>query len=113
MQYDQSGKLVPLDLPYPGSNLLSLASGGAIYVRDPHQTLVNEQLNLGAFRPLGADDWKLILPYLEENQRLFGIRINEDLLTVDGVLSQPVEVYRKVMPRKDAEIEADMEGLGE
>jgi glutamate synthase domain-containing protein 1/glutamate synthase domain-containing protein 3 len=113
MQYDQSGKLVPLDLPYPGSNLLSLASGGAIYVRDPHQTLVNEQLNLGAFRPLGADDWKLILPYLEENQRLFGIRIKEDLLTVDGNLRKPKEVYRKVMPRKDAEIEADMEGLGE
>jgi glutamate synthase domain-containing protein 1/glutamate synthase domain-containing protein 3 len=113
MQYDQSGKLVPLDLPYPGSNLLSLASGGAIYVRDPSRTLVNEQLNLGAYRPLGCEDWKLILPYLEENQRLFGIRINEDLLTVDGVLRTPKEVYRKVMPRKDAEIEADLEGLGE
>jgi len=107
MQYDQSGKLVPLDLPYPGSNLLSLASGGAIYVRDPHQTLVEEQLNLGAYRPLGADDWKLMLPYLEENQRLFDIRIREDLLTVDGVLREPKEVYRKVMPRKDAEIQAE------
>ncbi|MGD0383698.1 MAG: hypothetical protein ABSA77_09265 [Thermoguttaceae bacterium] len=113
MQYNQRGELVPLDLPYPGSNLLSLASGGAIYVRDPHQTLVEEQLNLGAYRPLGADDWKLMLPYLEENQRLFGIRIKEDLLTVDGVLSQPAEVYRKVMPRKDAEIEAELEGMGE
>jgi glutamate synthase domain-containing protein 1/glutamate synthase domain-containing protein 3 len=113
MQYDQSGKLVPLDHPYPGSNLLSLASGGAIYIRDPHRTLVNEQLNLGAYRPMGAEDWKLILPYLEENQRLFGIRIKEDLLTVDGVLREPKEVYRKVMPRKDAEIEADLEGMGE
>ena len=72
LRYDQQGKLVPLDLPYPGSNLLSLASGGAIYVRDPHRTLVDEQLNGGAYRPLGAADWKLILPYLEENQRLFG-----------------------------------------
>ena len=53
---------VPLDLPYPGSNLLSLASGGAIYVRDPHRTLVEEQLNGGAYRPLSAADWRLILP---------------------------------------------------
>jgi hypothetical protein len=113
MQYDQSGKLMPLDMPYPGSNLLSLASGGAIYVRDPHHTLVNEQLNGGAYRPLGKADWKLMLPYLEENQRLFGIRIKEDLLTVDGALREPKQVYRKVMPRKDAEIEAEMEGMGE
>ncbi len=113
LRYDQHGKLVPLDLPYPGSNLLSLASGGAIYVRDPHRTLVDEQLNGGAYRPLGAADWKLMLPYLEENQRLFGIRIQQDLLTVDGVLRTPADVYRKVMPRKDAEIEAEMEGMGE
>ena len=33
-----------------------------------------------------AADWRLILPYLEENERLFGIRIERDLLTVDGVL---------------------------
>jgi glutamate synthase domain-containing protein 1/glutamate synthase domain-containing protein 3 len=113
LRYDLHGKLVPLDHPYPGSNLLSLASGGAIYVRDPHRTLVDEQLNGGAYRTLGAADWKLILPYLEENERLFGIRIQQDLLTVDGVLRTPAEVYRKVMPRKDAEAEAEMEGLGE
>jgi len=113
LRYEQDGRLVPLDLPYPGSNLLSLASGGAIYVRDPRRTLVEEQLNGGAYRPLSAADWKLILPYLEENQRLFGIRIQQDLLTVDGVLRSPAEVYRKVMPRKDAEIEAELEGMGE
>jgi glutamate synthase domain-containing protein 3 len=113
LRYDLGGKLVPLDQPYPGSNLLSLASGGAIYVRDPHRTLVEEQLNGGAYRPLAAADWKLMLPYLEENQRLFGIRIQQDLLTVDGVLRAPSDVYRKVMPRKDAEIEAEMEGMGE
>ncbi len=82
--YDQNGQLSPLERPYPGSNLLSLASGGAIYVRDPHRTLVDEQLNGGAYRPLSPADWKLILPYLEENQRLFGIRIDRDLLCVDG-----------------------------
>jgi hypothetical protein len=89
-----------------------LASGGAIYVRDPYRTLVDEQLNGGAYRPLGAADWKLILPYLEENQRLFGIRVQQDLLTVDGVLRAPADVYRKVMPRKDAEIEMELEGMG-
>ncbi|MGA2030636.1 MAG: hypothetical protein ABSG68_00130 [Thermoguttaceae bacterium] len=113
LHYDQHGKLLPLDLPYPGANLLSLASGGAIYVRDPRRTLVEEQLNGGAYRPLGAADWKLILPYLEENQRLFGIRIQQDLLTVDGILRTPAQVYRKVMPHKDAEIEAELEGVGE
>ena len=113
LRCELDGRLVPLDSPYPGSNLLSLASGGAIYVRDPHHKLVDEQLNGGAYRPLGTADWRLMLPYLEENQRLFGVRIEEDLLTVDGVLRLPAEVYRKVMPRKDAEIEAEMEGMGE
>ena len=90
LQYDQSGKLVPLNPPYPGSNLLSLASGGAIYVRDPHRTLVDEQLNGGAYRKLSEADWRLIRPYLEENQRLFGIRIERDLLTVDGTPAEAV-----------------------
>ena len=113
LQFDEQGTPVPLDQPYPGSNLLSLASGGAIYVRDPHHTLVDEQLNGGMYRELSPADWKLILPYLRENERLFGIRVDEDLLTVDGVLRRPSEVYRKVMPYQDAELEAEMEGLGE
>ena len=29
------------------------------------------------------------------------------------VLRRPADVYRKVMPRKDAEFEAEMEGQGE
>jgi len=41
------------------------------------------------------------------------IRIDRDLLTVDGVPRSPSEVYRKVMPRRDAEAEAMMEGMGE
>jgi glutamate synthase domain-containing protein 1/glutamate synthase domain-containing protein 3 len=106
LRFDDFGNVVPLEMPYPGGNLLSLASGGAIYVRDPHRTLVDEQLNGGAYRPLGAADWKLIAPYLEENERLFGIRIDRDLLTVDGVQRSPAQVYRKVMPKKDAEAEA-------
>ncbi len=93
------GIVVPLDLPYPGSNLLSLASGGAIYVRDPRRTLVAEQLNGGVFCKITGGDWKLILPFLQENERLFGICVERDLLTVDGVVKQPAEVYRKVMPK--------------
>jgi hypothetical protein len=112
LQYDQHGNLRSLDLPYPGGNLLSLASGGAIYIRDPHRTLVEEQLNGGAYRPLSTADWRLILPYLEENERLFGIRVDLDLLTVGGIPRTPQEVYRKVMPRSDAEAEAELEGLG-
>jgi hypothetical protein len=83
-------------MPYPGSNLFSLASGGAIYLRDPHQTAVPEQLNGGEFVDLTPDDWELIRPYLEENERLFGISIQHDLLTVDGTLTDYTKVYRKV-----------------
>jgi hypothetical protein len=90
-----------------------LASGGAIYVRDPHKALVDEQLNAGVYKTLSDADWKLILPYLEENERLFGIDVERDLLTVDSVLRQPAEVYRKVVPLKDRGAEMELEGLGE
>lgn len=96
---DAHGNFSGLELPYPGSNLLSLASGGAVYVRDPHSTLVVDQLNGGEYRHLTAADWQLILPYLLENERLFGVRVEQDLLTVDGVQRSPREVYRKVVPR--------------
>jgi glutamate synthase domain-containing protein 3 len=94
---DEDGKVIPLAEPYPGSNLFSLASGGAIYVRDPHQKVVNQQLNGGKFTALTQADWELILPFLQENERLFGIKI-DDLLTVEGRLCKPEEVYRKVTP---------------
>jgi len=114
LQYDPyDGQLCPLEMPYPGNNLLSLASGGAIFIRDPHRTLVEEQLNGGAYRTLSVADWKLMLPYLKENERLFGVRIDRDLLTVDGIPASPHVVYRKVLPRKDAELEAELEGMGE
>ncbi len=97
VQIDEDGKVVALSEPYPGSNLFSLASGGAIYVRDPHHKVVDQQLNGGKFTTLTPADWDLILPYLEENERLFGIRV-EDLLAVDGRQRTPQEVYRKVAP---------------
>jgi hypothetical protein len=95
--FDDKGKLVSLPEPYPGSNFFSLASGGAIYIRDPQKAVIDEQLNGGRFVPLTDEDWELIRPYLEENERLFGIKI-EDLLTVDGKLLLPSGVYRKVTP---------------
>jgi glutamate synthase domain-containing protein 3 len=105
IKFDDNGKIVPLPEPYPGSNLFSLASGGAIYVRDPQKKCDEQQLNGGQFMPLSNEDWELILPYLQENERLFGISI-KDLLTVNGERFEPTEVYRKVIPSKSAVSEA-------
>lgn len=95
VEFDARGRIVPQASPYPGSNLFSLASGGAIYIRDPRRQVVERQLNGGVFSPLADQDWRLIRPYLEENARLFGIAL-EDLLRVDGEVRRPDEVYRKV-----------------
>jgi glutamate synthase domain-containing protein 3 len=92
---DEDGKVDFLDRPYPGSNLFSLASGGAIYARDPHRLIVEEQLNGGALAELTDEDWRLFEPYLRENEKHFGISV-EQLLTVDGILKDPKSVYRKV-----------------
>ena len=96
MEFDEHGRIREQAMPFPGSNLFSLASGGAIYVRDPHQRLAKEQLNGGEFALLEEKDWKLILPYLQENERLFDISVEKNLLAVDGKRRRPEEVYRKV-----------------
>ncbi|MFZ0611361.1 MAG: hypothetical protein WAM73_03915 [Desulfobacterales bacterium] len=98
LEFDSNGRLVGRKRPYPGSNLFSLASGGAIYLRDPHRTVVAGQLNGGVFADLTPADWDLIRPYLEENERLFGISVADDLLTVDGEKRDYRSVYRKVQP---------------
>ena len=95
IEYDSGGSLTPLAAPYPGANLFSLASGGAIYIRDPHHQVVERQLNGGVFSALTDKDWRLIRPYLEENERLLGVKLR-DLLTVDGRPGAPRDVYRKV-----------------
>ena len=94
---DNDGSIREYESPYPGSNIFSLASGGAIYVRDPHNKLVDEQLNGGEFVEISEADWKLIVPYLEENEKLFDIPI-ERLLTVSNKKREPKEVYRKIIP---------------
>ncbi len=98
MAYDEAGQLQPLESPYPGGNLFSLASGGAIYLRDPDHKVLAEQLNGGEFVALSPADWELIAPYLAENERLFGIPV-QALLTVDGQPRPPQDVYRKVAVR--------------
>jgi glutamate synthase domain-containing protein 3 len=100
LEYDGRGRLRSQRTPYPGSNLFSLASGGAIYIRDPYQQVVEEQLNGGELVDLTEGDWNLILPYLQENERLFGISVEHDLLFVDGHQRQPDQVYRKIQPVK-------------
>jgi glutamate synthase domain-containing protein 1/glutamate synthase domain-containing protein 3 len=98
---DERGHLQELESPYPGGNLFSLASGGAIYLRDPRRLVGEQQLNGGVFADLSPQDWDLIEPYLRENERLFGIRV-QDLLMVDGQPRSPDLVYRKVTVHQSA-----------
>ena len=74
---------------------------------------MSEQLNGGEIVPLDDKDWELILPYLEENERLFGISIERHLLVVDGARRTPEAVYRKVRPRKAAPHQVEEDGLEE
>jgi hypothetical protein len=106
---DQEGRIEELPSPYPGGNLFSLASGGAIYVRDPHVRVGEEQLNGGEFDEFLDRDWSLIGPYLEENERLFGICVEKDLLTVDGEQLPPEKVYRKIIPARDTILSPDLD----
>jgi glutamate synthase domain-containing protein 3 len=95
IEIDDQGRIVEMETPYPGGNLFSLASGGAIYVRDPHRRLTEDLLNGGQFFELPPEDWTLVEAMLRENEREFGITIGQ-LLTVDGEVLPPEKVYRKV-----------------
>jgi len=92
------GKFIEQEYPYPGGNLFSLASGGAIFIRDPYRKVSIDQLNGGRLADFTRTDWDLILPYLEENERLFGISVARDLLTVADKHLEPHQVYRKIEP---------------
>ena len=104
--FDDDGQIVDLEIPYPGGNLFSLASGGAIYIRDPHGKVFEEQLNGGEFSEFEDRDWALIKPYLEENERLFGIPVAR-LLQVDGELLPAERVYRKISPHAVRALQAE------
>ncbi|MBU1903735.1 MAG: glutamate synthase [Proteobacteria bacterium] len=107
IEFDEKGVVKPQETPYPGANLFSLASGGAIYVRDPLKLVDDQQLNGGNLVPMEEKDWELILPYLKENERLFGISIEADLLAVEGQVRNALEVYRKVRPMQAVDVEKD------
>jgi len=93
--FNPKGEIVELDSPYPGGNLFSLASGGAIYIRDPLFKVEEGQLNGGRFAELSDEDWALIFPYLKENERLFKIPVTR-LLSVNNEVLSFEKVYRKV-----------------
>ncbi len=101
LTYDERGEVIGLEMKYPGNNLFSLASGGACYLNDPYHTVTENQLNGAEFTSFRREDWHTILPYLQENGRLFGISIRHDLLMVDGVLKWPEEVFRKIIASRE------------
>ena len=103
---NDQGRIVELDPPYAGGNLFSLASGGAIYIRDPHGKVSEEQLNGGEFARVEERDWAVISPFLEENERLFGIPVAR-LLEVGGNPLPPSQVYRKIRPKAIAALQAE------
>ncbi|MBW1616708.1 MAG: glutamate synthase [Deltaproteobacteria bacterium] len=98
VKFNEEEKVVPLKNPYSGSNLFSLAAGGALYIRDPYKRIQKEQLNGGEIVKLMNADWNLIAPYLEENEKLFGISVENDLLKVSSETKSYKEVYRKIKP---------------
>nr|NGX58705.1 hypothetical protein [Chlamydiota bacterium] len=106
IEFDSEGNIVDLEDPYPGSNLLSLSSGGAIYIRDPEGKVSEEQLNGGEIVELTQEDWEVIIPYLEENDNLFNIPISR-LLKHKGRSLSPNQIYRKIRPGAIRELEAE------
>jgi glutamate synthase domain-containing protein 3 len=95
--FDDHGKAVDQGTPYHGGNLFPLAAASTVYLRDPKETVGEDQLNGGKITTISTEDWERILPLLKENEKLFGIQV-EDLLTVDGATKSPEHVYRKVVP---------------
>ena len=91
LKYNNEGETVYQETPYAGGNLLSLASGGAIYVLDPYLKVGTDQLNEGEFSRFTDKDWLAIQPYLKENENVFKISFAEF-----------VSKYRKIIPKVDS-----------
>jgi len=98
------GEFMGLEDKYPGGNFFSLASGGAGYLNDPYRTVTDEQLNGAEFTDFTQADWEVVSPYLKENEEIFGISVNRDLLTVDRVRKNPGDVFRKVIAKGAASV---------
>jgi len=97
MKFDECGKIMEQETPFHGGNLFPLAAASTVYLRDPRQTVGEEQLNGGKIVTISREDWEKILPLLKENERLFGIKV-EELLKVDAIERRPEQVYIKVVP---------------
>jgi glutamate synthase domain-containing protein 1/glutamate synthase domain-containing protein 3 len=97
MTFDDHGKIVEQETPYHGGNLFPLAAASTVYLRDPRETVGEDQLNGGRVSTISTEDWERILQLLKENEKSFGIQV-KDLLNVDGVMRRPECVYRKVVP---------------
>jgi len=104
--FGPDGRVVELETPYPGGNLFSLASGGAVFARDPQGRLGEDQLNGGQFGEFETAHWELIRPMLEENERLFGIPVSR-LLEVNGKPRPPQDVYRVIIPARHRALQAE------
>jgi transposase len=57
-------------------------------------------LNGGDFTELSEADWAVIEPLLIENEEHFGIPM-ASLLSVDGEMKAPADIYRKIIPLKN------------
>jgi len=99
IKFSENGKILSQETPYHGGNLFPLAAAGTVYLRDPFKTVGEDQLNGSKISSISNNDWKIILPLLKENERLFDIKIKY-LLTVNGRVRKPEHVYRKVIPLK-------------
>src|SRR3989337_2584183 len=111
ISFGHEGAVVDLETPYPGGNLFSLASGGAIFLRDPLRLVGEDQLNGGQFARFEPRHWEAILPTLEENARLFHIPI-ERLLESQGRSLLPEQVYRVVVPAGHQALQPEQAWVG-
>ena len=106
---DNQGRIIPQETPYPGSNLFSWLPAGpslsAILIR----RLSRNSSTAANWSPFRKQDWQLILPYLKENEKLFGISIEDHLLAVDGKKRKPTEVFRTVRPAKQTVLASGLE----
>jgi glutamate synthase domain-containing protein 1/glutamate synthase domain-containing protein 3 len=107
IEFTDDGQIQALETPYPGGNLFSLSSGGAIYVRDPYRRLSESQLNGGEFVDLSEADWAVLEPLLIENEEHFGIPL-ASLLSVEGEMLAPAAVYRKIIPLKNKALSVEI-----
>ena len=69
------------------------------------------QLNGGAFAEMSDEDWEVVEPLLQRNEELFGISLQR-LLTVEGEISSPSSVYRKIIPVKSKTLHAEAAWVG-